>query len=176
MGGTNKNKDWVKGLWWFVPGEKKSKEINIINNLNQTFKKTIVSENSTLDKTAFLDTAASMHLLHKQVPTENYIPQQRQKLSPSQTDTRWKRQKKSKSKSAHFQRKPKLKTITIPNGHSMKTSKKSKSKSAHFQRKPKLKTFYQDLKTTSLLHHRSVMPSAKSFFFKNTLSSQTTKN
>ena len=135
MGGTNKNKDWVKALWQFGPEEKKSKEINIINNLNQTFKKTIVSENSTLDKTAFLDTAASINLLHEKVPTENNIPQQQQKLSPSRTDTRWKCQEQSKSNSAHF------------------------------QRKPKLKTFYQEFKTTSLLHPRTVMLSAKYFFF-----------
>ena len=69
MGGTNNNKHWVKRLWQFRPEEKKSKENNIVNNLNQISKKS-AWDNSTLDKTAFLDTSASMHLLHKREPTE----------------------------------------------------------------------------------------------------------
>ena len=38
MGRKNKNKDLVKGLWQFEPGEKKSKDINIVNNLNEISK------------------------------------------------------------------------------------------------------------------------------------------
>ena len=87
---VRKKKDWVKGIWRFGPGEKKSKEINIVINLNQIPKKS-AWDNSTVDNTAFLDTSASLHLVHEWAPTEKNIPQQQQK------------------------------TVTIPNGQSMKT-------------------------------------------------------
>ena len=97
MGETNKNKYCVKGLWRFRPGEKKPKEINIVNNLNQISKKSAWG-NITLEKTAFLDTSASLHLVHERSPTEINILQQQQK------------------------------TVTILNGQSMKTPKKIKIK------------------------------------------------
>ena len=64
---------------------RKSKEINIVNNLNQVSKKSAL-ENSTVENTAFFDKAASLHLVHEQAPTEKIFHNNNKKPSPSRTD------------------------------------------------------------------------------------------
>ena len=117
---------WTRG--------EKSKEINIVNKLNKILKQSSW-ENSNLDKTAFLDSVASLHLLHKQAPTEKNIPKQQQK------------------------------NVTIPNMQLTKTSKTIKNKDWLTNGGGQnWKHYTRTYKKISLLHHHYMMPAAKYFF------------
>ena len=76
MGGCAYNKDWVK-KWRDEPGVKDQKEIIVVNTINQITKNTAWTNSLPVDQTAFLDSAASIHLLHNRA-AEN-IPKEQEK-------------------------------------------------------------------------------------------------
>jgi hypothetical protein len=79
MGCSVANKDWVKAKWRYEPGEIKYDAINYISIMNQITKKFAWNKPLNVDDTAFIDSAASLTLLHNRAPADDAATQQKQK-------------------------------------------------------------------------------------------------